>query len=90
MERQVHIFYSGMVQGVGFRFTAQSLAHKLGVRGWVKNLSDGRVEIIAEAEEEVIQRFLKEIENIFGRYIESADTDWQAAEDKFKDFRVVF
>lgn len=42
-----HFYVSGMVQGVGYRFFAQRVAGKLGIRGYVKNLPDGRVEVYA-------------------------------------------
>ena len=51
MRKRMHILYSGRVQGVGFRFTAETMAVESGIQGWVKNLGDGRVEIMAEAEE---------------------------------------
>lgn len=57
MKKQVHIYYNGRVQGVGFRFTAESIANDLGVTGWAKNLRDGGVEITAEAEEDVLKDF---------------------------------
>jgi acylphosphatase len=90
MKKQVYVYYSGRVQGVGFRFTAQSLAGRLGVSGWVKNLADGRVEILAEAEEEALQEFLSEIKKAFSRYIAEADINWGQPQGVFKDFRVEF
>ncbi|MGD0336456.1 MAG: acylphosphatase [Candidatus Omnitrophota bacterium] len=90
MQKQVNVFYSGSVQGVGFRFTARHIATALGVCGWVKNLDDGRVEILAEAEEKILENFLEEIKKAFGRYVDSVDINWQPAENKFKDFGVNF
>ncbi len=55
---QYHIFVSGKVQGVGFRFRARIKAKNLGLVGWVKNLNDGRVEIIVQGEKEKIDIFL--------------------------------
>jgi len=47
MAKRAHVYYSGSVQGVGFRFTAEDLARQNNLTGWVKNLADGRVEIVA-------------------------------------------
>jgi acylphosphatase len=51
------IVVSGRVQGVGFRFFAQSAAVREGLHGWVRNLPDGRVEISAEGDAEALERF---------------------------------
>jgi len=72
MNRQVHVFYSGTVQGVGFRYTTEDFARDLGVTGWVRNVRDGRVEVLAEADEEVLKAFLEKIREYFGRYIRDA------------------
>ncbi|MGI8494930.1 MAG: acylphosphatase [Pyrinomonadaceae bacterium] len=52
---------SGMVQGVGYRFFAQRAAARHQVRGYVKNLADGRVEAWAEGEEKVVEDFKQEL-----------------------------
>lgn len=54
-------FVSGIVQGVGYRFFAQRVAAKLGVRGYVKNLRDGRVEVYAISEHETLERMRSEL-----------------------------
>ena len=52
------VYYSGRVQGVGFRYTAQHLAAGFAVAGYVRNLSDGDVELVAEGEADEVERFL--------------------------------
>jgi acylphosphatase len=51
----------GRVQGVGFRYFAEAAASREGLNGWVKNLPDGRVEILAEGEAEAVERFERNV-----------------------------
>ena len=62
-----HFIFYGSVQGVGFRYRARAAADSFGVSGWVRNLSDGTVEMEAEGYEESIDRMLLTIEQ--SRYI---------------------
>jgi acylphosphatase len=59
--KRIHVFVSGIVQGVAFRYFAIRKAKDLGVKGWVKNLLSGKVEIIAEGEDWKLKDFVKEI-----------------------------
>ncbi len=56
--RAVHVVVSGRVQRVGFRYATQKQATLLGIAGWVKNVSDGSVEIHAEGAEDAVEKFL--------------------------------
>jgi acylphosphatase len=58
---QKHIFISGRVQGVGFRAFTRKEASTRGIRGWVKNLADGRVEIKIQGEREKIKDMIRRI-----------------------------
>ena len=83
------MFYSGDVQGVGFRITAEETAKGFGVVGWVRNIRDGRVELMAEAEEEVLTKFLDEIrQGPMRRFIQQAEVSWSDELDDFEDFEI--
>ncbi len=89
MKKRVHIFYAGRVQGVGFRATAEETAQECRVVGWVKNLRDGRVELIAEAEEAVLQRFLKAIQaGPMKNFIQNVEIVWGNAAETFDEFEI--
>ncbi|MFH1858118.1 MAG: acylphosphatase [Candidatus Omnitrophota bacterium] len=89
--KRIHVFYSGRVQGVGFRFTAEHIALSLQLVGWVKNLTDGRVEVVAEGEETKLVHFLEKMKNgPMKPYIRGVEVDWQAAKGEFDDFGVCF
>ncbi len=63
------VYYSGRVQGVGFRYTAQRLAQTHAVAGYVRNLSDGRVELVAEGDREAVDGLLAAIRGQMDGYI---------------------
>ena len=90
MKKQIHAYYTGRVQGIGFRFTTQDIAFDLKVTGWVKNLRNGRVEAVVEAEETTLKDFLAKINQYFSPYIQDTDIAWEAAADEFKDFEIRF
>ena len=56
-----HVFYEGRVQGVGFRYTVRHLAKGYDILGWVRNLPDGRVELLAGGQTEEVAGFLDAI-----------------------------
>jgi len=97
IKKQLHLYYSGNVQGIGFRYTVWDIAGSLKVCGWVKNLSDGRVELLAEAEEDVLDNFLEQVKTHFSRYIKDINVEWLPAclpvgrqGGDFHDFQIVF
>ena len=64
------VYYSGTVQGVGFRYAAQELASKFAVAGYVRNSPDGRVELVAEGERDQVPGLLSAVERRMAGYIE--------------------
>ncbi len=91
MKKRAHAFYTGRVQGVGFRITAEEAARDMGVLGWVKNLRDGRVELVAEAEEETLKRFIDEIRSgPLKNFIKQVEISWSNASDTFDEFEICY
>ena len=88
MNKRLHAFYYGSVQGVGFRFTAERLAVSLGISGFVSNLRDRRVEVVAEGKEPALKEFLEKIRSIFKTYINDIDIDWSEATGEFDTFDI--
>ena len=90
VSKRIHVYYSGRVQGVGFRFTAEALARKFKMSGWASNLRDGRVEIIGEGEETALKSFLEQISVEMSHFITDADVSWEHPSGEFKDFGIKF
>ena len=81
-------YFSGDVQGVGFRYTAQSVARGFAVTGFVRNLADGRVELVAEGKAEEIERFLDALgQQMEGHIRDRTDSDTSAT-GRFPDFTI--
>jgi acylphosphatase len=57
-----HIWVTGKVQGVGFRAYTEYVASNLGVTGWVRNVNDDQVEIVAEGEADILQQFVTAVQ----------------------------
>ena len=87
---RAHIYFSGTVQGVGFRYTCRSYSVELGLKGWVKNLSDGRVELLTEGSKAVITELVQKLKDHFGGYIHGVQEDYLDANGEFIDFKVAF
>ena len=90
-KKRLHALFKGRVQGVGFRYTAEAIAHEAGVTGWVRNLPDGDVEILAEGTEQALSAMLEKIQSSqLGRHIRKTETEWQEYRNEFTEFRVEF
>lgn len=87
--KRIHVFYSGRVQGVGFRYTARSIASSLGLSGWARNLRDGDVEVVCEGEEKKLKAFLGDMAKEFpSQYIGNIDVNWKASTGEFNGFEI--
>jgi acylphosphatase len=86
---RVHVYIEGLVQGVFFRYHTQRLARELGVKGWVRNLPDGRVEAVMEGKREALERMLDFCRRgPPGAVVERVEVERGKAEGRFRDFEV--
>jgi acylphosphatase len=89
MKKRITVRYEGRVQGVGFRYTAVSLAQELDVTGQVKNEFDGSVSLVAEGSENQLMELLSAIRRShLGRHITNELIRRSAATGEFKGFGV--
>lgn len=85
------VYYSGDVQGVGFRATAARIAHgHPAVRGWVRNLPDGRVELLADGPATAIDEFLAEVRGRMADHITGEETTDRPSDASLVGFRIVY
>ncbi len=82
------VLYSGTVQGVGFRYTARRIAARFAVTGYVRNLTDGRVRLVAEGSPAELNRFLAEVRDEFGPLIDDVETVTSPASGEFSRFDI--
>lgn len=83
-----HVWFSGRVQGVGFRYTTVRVAERFAVAGWVRNLPDGRVEMVAEADADELDRFIAAIVEAMGRNIRGSEQRSELASGEFDSFTI--
>lgn len=84
---QLHAVVHGRVQGVSFRYYTTLRAAELGVVGWVQNLPDGTVEVVAEGTREQLEALAEYLQRgPLGARVISVDIQWDSATEKFADF----
>lgn len=82
------VLYSGTVQGVGFRWTTRRAAAGFDVSGQVRNLPDGRVEVVAEGSSDQVAEFLQALESRMAEYIRDKQADSGPATGEFEGFGI--
>jgi acylphosphatase len=87
---RVRVNYSGRVQGVGFRYTVKSLAPGFEVCGTVRNLLDGRVELVAEGAREELEALLVAVRDSgLGRFVRNEHIEWLEATGELRGFQII-
>ena len=82
---RITVYFTGRVQGVGFRYTAVSVARRFAVAGYVMNLPDGRVELVAEGMPAEVRAFVDGVREAMGGNIRDVTTDTGQANGEFGD-----
>ena len=89
MKVRAHVFISGRVQGIFFRSETRNEAKKLGVKGWVRNLPDGRVEAVFEGEQENAKKLIEFCKRgPPGARVTNMDVIWENYTGEFRNFEV--
>jgi len=91
MKVRAHVFISGRVQGVFFRFHTKEWASELNVKGWIRNLPDGRVEAVLEGEEEDVKEIIERMKvgPPLAR-VDNVEVIWEEYKGEFKDFIIKY
>ncbi len=90
MLKKIHLLISGKVQGVFYRVNTKNKADELGLTGWVKNIPDGKVEVLAEGKEGGLKEFIKWCYNgSKGAKVDKVEVEWRDYENKFDNFKIL-
>ena len=85
----MQVFYAGSVQGVGFRYSVKTVATGYEVTGAVRNLADGRVELVAEGTKDELEAFRQAIrESGLEHFIRKEEVSWGEAAGTFRGFEI--
>lgn len=86
--QEISVVFHGLVQGVGFRYTALDLANKNNVLGWVRNNPDGTVEIRAQGKKEDLDNFLEQLQGVFKQNLSKVNIQKTNYSGKYFDFNI--
>jgi acylphosphatase len=86
-----HVFISGTVQGVSFRLKTREKANELGIIGWVRNLTDGKVEAVFEGNNKTLDRMIDFCKKGPPRaLVKNVEILWEPYTDRYKDFTIIY
>jgi len=87
--KRARLLIEGRVQGVGFRYSTFIEADSLGINGWVRNLPDGRVEVVAEGPQAAVERLIEWCrEGPRYAWVRTVDVAWEVPQDDTRGFGV--
>jgi len=91
LRSRAHIYVSGNVQGVFYRYETKKHAELHGVNGWARNLPDGRVECLFEGEREDIEKTIEFCrQGPPGAHVDDIDIQWEEWKGEFDDFQIKY
>jgi len=90
MLKSYEIVFSGTVQGVGFRFFTRDSAARHKIKGWVMNLPDGKVKLLAQGQEGDLNNFINDLKDRFRSYIDDCLLLDKEVVGDFRDFKINF
>lgn len=85
-----HVLFAGRVQGVGFRYTADRIARQYDVTGFVRNLPDGRVEMLVQGPAPDVDNCIEDVQRTFAGYIRNAQITEALYEARYRAFGITF
>jgi len=84
------VIFAGRVQGVGFRYTAKTVATGFEITGTIRNLPDGRVELVAEGDPAELEAFRADLHDAgLAGFIRDEQVIWAEAKNEFRGFEIV-
>ncbi len=88
---RAHLYISGRVQGVFFRGSMKEVADRYNVKGWVRNLPDGRVEAVLEGDKESVEKVIKWAHrgSIWSR-VEKVEVIWEEYKGEYDSFKIIY
>ncbi len=87
-DARAHLFISGLVQGVGYRYYAMRKANAYGVSGFAKNLMDGRVEVVAEGSRSMVEQFISDLKvGPMSAHVSDIRIEWDQPTYEFNGFQ---
>lgn len=89
-DARVHLYISGIVQGVGYRYFTARQAATYGLRGFAKNLIDGRVEVAAEGDRSLLEEFISDLRRgPISAHVTDMRIEWEKPTFEFDGFRAL-
>lgn len=87
-DARAHLFVSGLVQGVGYRYYAMRKANAYGVSGFAKNLMDGRVEVVVEGSRSMVEQFISDLKvGPMSAHVTDMRIEWDNPTFEFEGFQ---